>query len=131
MWPTKVRARSTFVAQRHSRPTVVYNSAHDRSKVALICGGGSGHEPAHAGYVGEGILAGKSRRPLFHMGAHVLIFTPKPPYVVPSSPLRTPAKSAVGSIWSKMTRGAWLPLSRGLRACLIDCETYRTVIIVK
>ncbi|PSR90564.1 hypothetical protein PHLCEN_2v4857 [Hermanssonia centrifuga] len=30
---------------------VLYNSEHDRSKVALICGGGSGHEPAHAGYV--------------------------------------------------------------------------------
>ncbi|KAF4594267.1 Dihydroxyacetone kinase 2 [Pleurotus pulmonarius] len=28
----------------------------DRSKVALLCGGGSGHEPAHAGYVGEGML---------------------------------------------------------------------------
>ena len=26
-------------------------------KVALISGGGSGHEPAHAGYVGEGMLA--------------------------------------------------------------------------
>ncbi|KAF7794311.1 hypothetical protein EIP86_005445 [Pleurotus ostreatoroseus] len=36
---------------------VVYNTTHDRSKVALICGGGSGHEPAHAGYVGEGMLS--------------------------------------------------------------------------
>ncbi|XP_062551287.1 triokinase/FMN cyclase-like [Armigeres subalbatus] len=27
-------------------------------KVKLISGGGSGHEPAHAGYVGEGMLAG-------------------------------------------------------------------------
>lgn len=26
----------------------------DRSKVALLCGGGSGHEPAHAGFVGNG-----------------------------------------------------------------------------
>jgi len=26
-------------------------------KVALICGGGSGHEPAHAGYVGPGMLS--------------------------------------------------------------------------
>ncbi|KAK1287943.1 putative 3,4-dihydroxy-2-butanone kinase [Acorus calamus] len=25
-------------------------------KVAVICGGGSGHEPAHAGFVGEGML---------------------------------------------------------------------------
>ncbi|KAG5650709.1 hypothetical protein H0H81_011305 [Sphagnurus paluster] len=37
---------------------VVYLGTHDRSKVALLCGGGSGHEPAHAGFVGEGILTG-------------------------------------------------------------------------
>ncbi|KLO12713.1 dihydroxyacetone kinase [Schizopora paradoxa] len=35
---------------------VVYQSNPDKSKVALICGGGSGHEPAHAGYVGKGML---------------------------------------------------------------------------
>jgi dihydroxyacetone kinase len=28
----------------------------DKNKVALISGGGSGHEPAHAGFVGEGVL---------------------------------------------------------------------------
>lgn len=31
---------------------VVYKTKLDRSKVALICGGGSGHEPSHAGFVG-------------------------------------------------------------------------------
>ncbi|RDB15774.1 Dihydroxyacetone kinase 1 [Hypsizygus marmoreus] len=36
----------------------VYLGSHDRSKVALLCGGGSGHEPAHAGFVGRGILTG-------------------------------------------------------------------------
>ncbi|PCH44361.1 dihydroxyacetone kinase 1 [Wolfiporia cocos MD-104 SS10] len=35
---------------------VVYVANPDRSKVALICGGGSGHEPAHAGFVGDGML---------------------------------------------------------------------------
>ncbi|KAF9645870.1 dihydroxyacetone kinase 1 [Thelephora ganbajun] len=35
---------------------VVYIASPDPSKVALICGGGSGHEPAHAGFVGDGIL---------------------------------------------------------------------------
>ena len=35
---------------------VVVRSDWDRSKVALISGGGSGHEPAHAGFVGEGML---------------------------------------------------------------------------
>ena len=29
-----------------------------KGKVALVCGGGSGHEPAHAGYVGKGMLTG-------------------------------------------------------------------------
>lgn len=28
----------------------------NKEKVTLICGGGSGHEPAHAGFVGEGML---------------------------------------------------------------------------
>lgn len=35
---------------------VVARSDWDGSKVALISGGGSGHEPAHAGFVGEGML---------------------------------------------------------------------------
>jgi dihydroxyacetone kinase len=35
---------------------VVVRSDWDRSKVALVSGGGSGHEPAHAGFVGEGML---------------------------------------------------------------------------
>ncbi len=35
---------------------VVYRADWDRSKVALISGGGSGHEPAHAGFVGPGML---------------------------------------------------------------------------
>ncbi|XP_039611079.1 triokinase/FMN cyclase isoform X1 [Polypterus senegalus] len=29
-----------------------------KGKVALLSGGGSGHEPAHAGYVGQGMLSG-------------------------------------------------------------------------
>ena len=28
----------------------------DKSRVALVSGGGSGHEPAHAGFVGAGML---------------------------------------------------------------------------
>ena len=35
---------------------VVARSDWNRDKVALICGGGSGHEPAHAGFVGKGML---------------------------------------------------------------------------
>ena len=35
---------------------VVFRADWDRSKVALVSGGGSGHEPAHAGFVGAGML---------------------------------------------------------------------------
>ncbi|MGX0875783.1 dihydroxyacetone kinase [Roseovarius sp. MBR-154] len=35
---------------------VVMRAGWDRSRVALVSGGGSGHEPAHAGFVGEGML---------------------------------------------------------------------------
>jgi dihydroxyacetone kinase len=35
---------------------VVVRSDWDKSRVALVSGGGSGHEPAHAGFVGEGML---------------------------------------------------------------------------
>lgn len=27
-------------------------------QVSVVCGGGSGHEPAHAGYIGAGMLSG-------------------------------------------------------------------------
>ena len=35
---------------------VVLRNDWDKSKVALVSGGGSGHEPAHVGYVGKGML---------------------------------------------------------------------------
>ena len=35
---------------------VVYRAERDAGKVALISGGGSGHEPSHAGFVGPGML---------------------------------------------------------------------------
>lgn len=35
---------------------VLVRTDWDRSRVAVISGGGSGHEPAHAGFVGEGLL---------------------------------------------------------------------------
>ncbi len=35
---------------------VVVRNDWDRSKVALVSGGGSGHEPSHAGFVGQGML---------------------------------------------------------------------------
>lgn len=35
---------------------VIVRTDWDKSGVALVSGGGSGHEPAHAGFVGEGML---------------------------------------------------------------------------
>jgi dihydroxyacetone kinase len=35
---------------------VVVRNDWDKNKVALISGGGSGHEPAHVGFVGKGML---------------------------------------------------------------------------
>ncbi|MFT6932484.1 MAG: dihydroxyacetone kinase [Paracoccaceae bacterium] len=35
---------------------VVIRNHWDKSRVALVSGGGSGHEPSHAGFVGEGML---------------------------------------------------------------------------
>lgn len=37
---------------------VVVRKGSPNEKVALVSGGGSGHEPTHAGYVGEGMLDG-------------------------------------------------------------------------
>jgi dihydroxyacetone kinase len=37
-------------------PTVVVRNDWEADRVALISGGGSGHEPSHAGLVGEGLL---------------------------------------------------------------------------
>lgn len=40
----------------NSDPLFVYRKTLSKDKVALISGGGSGHEPAHIGFVGQGML---------------------------------------------------------------------------
>ncbi len=50
-----VKAYPGYV-KRIDGTTVVVRSDKKTGKVALISGGGSGHEPAHAGYVGKGML---------------------------------------------------------------------------
>ena len=39
-----------------SKYKVIKKKALNKSKVSLISGGGSGHEPAHAGFIGKGML---------------------------------------------------------------------------
>ncbi len=53
-----VRASGGALARLDGYPhiRVVVRNDWDKSKVALVSGGGSGHEPAHAGFVGEGML---------------------------------------------------------------------------
>lgn len=44
---------------------VVYDTSYDRSKVSVISGGGSGHEPAWSGYVGTNMLAASAQGDIF------------------------------------------------------------------
>jgi phosphoenolpyruvate---glycerone phosphotransferase subunit DhaK len=43
------------LVQLHLEPLVLTRREH-RQKVAIISGGGSGHEPMHAGFIGQGML---------------------------------------------------------------------------
>jgi dihydroxyacetone kinase-like protein len=49
------RAHRSLVSV-HERPTYVTRAVLRPAKVALVSGGGSGHEPLHAGFVGPGML---------------------------------------------------------------------------
>lgn len=53
-----IRASNGQLARLDGYPhiKVVVRADWDRSKVALVSGGGSGHEPSHAGFVGQGML---------------------------------------------------------------------------
>lgn len=50
-----VEAHSSVVQRLQDYPIVIRRHKKE-GKVALVSGGGSGHEPAHAGYVGQGML---------------------------------------------------------------------------
>jgi len=47
------------------RERVVFNNKYDRSKVSLISGGGSGHEPGFYGLVGPGMLSAVAHGEVF------------------------------------------------------------------
>ena len=44
------------IVEVHFEPTFVTRKHKAHNKVALISGGGSGHEPLHTGYIGKGML---------------------------------------------------------------------------
>ncbi len=45
------------IVKRLEETGVIYRQFEDKGKVALVSGGGSGHEPSHAGLVGRGMLS--------------------------------------------------------------------------
>ncbi|MBN8235226.1 dihydroxyacetone kinase subunit DhaK [Halobacillus kuroshimensis] len=51
-----VAAHSSSVKRVKNTTVVARKNAPVSGKVGIVSGGGSGHEPAHAGYVGEGML---------------------------------------------------------------------------
>jgi phosphoenolpyruvate---glycerone phosphotransferase subunit DhaK len=53
-----VSAYPTSLKRVHGTNVVVRKDAPVNGKVGIISGGGSGHEPAHGGYVGKGMLDG-------------------------------------------------------------------------
>lgn len=53
-----VSASPSSVRRLEDTTVLVRKDAPVDGKVALISGGGSGHEPAHAGYIGKGMLDG-------------------------------------------------------------------------
>jgi len=50
------RAHADLVSVHHEPTFVTRAKPTKKGKVALISGGGSGHEPLHAGFVGKGML---------------------------------------------------------------------------
>ena len=60
-------AATPHLARVDGLPIIVRapQSAKSDDRVALVSGGGSGHEPAHAGYVGEGMLDAAVLGPVF------------------------------------------------------------------
>lgn len=53
-----VAAHPEYVKTIEEKNILVRVNSPVKGKVALVSGGGSGHEPAHAGYVGKGMLDG-------------------------------------------------------------------------
>ena len=53
---------------------VFVRAEKDPGKVAILCGGGSGHEPGHCGYVGKGMLDAFVAGPIFTSPTPDLIY---------------------------------------------------------
>ena len=60
-----VMAHPSYIRKLENADVIVRKVLPISGKVALVSGGGSGHEPAHAGYVGEGMLNAAVLGPVF------------------------------------------------------------------
>ncbi|WP_298846043.1 dihydroxyacetone kinase subunit DhaK [Clostridium sp.] len=60
-----VMAHPSYVRKLENSDVIVRKASPIHGKVALVSGGGSGHEPAHAGYVGKGMLNAAVLGPVF------------------------------------------------------------------
>ncbi|MBW9173702.1 dihydroxyacetone kinase subunit DhaK [Clostridium estertheticum] len=60
-----VMAHPTHIRKLGNVDVIVRKDLPISGKVALVSGGGSGHEPAHAGYVGKGMLNAAVLGPVF------------------------------------------------------------------
>lgn len=60
-----VAAHPTYVKKLDNINVLVRVTAPTKGKVAIVSGGGSGHEPAHGGYVGLGMLNAAVAGPVF------------------------------------------------------------------
>ena len=48
--------KNSTLLQYHDAPLFVSRTQTTKNKVALVSGGGSGHEPLHIGFIGQGML---------------------------------------------------------------------------
>lgn len=64
-WALRALVRTNPSLNLIEAEKVVYNINHVPSQVAIIGGGGSGHEPAWSGYVGDGLLAASACGDIF------------------------------------------------------------------
>lgn len=58
-----VAARPDHLRRLEDSTVIARKDLPEEGKVGIISGGGSGHEPAHAGYVGKRILSCAVRGP--------------------------------------------------------------------
>ncbi|TWT12035.1 DhaKLM operon coactivator DhaQ [Streptococcus sp. sy004] len=51
--------------EKHPNLPLIYHKNHDDKTVPILSGGGTGHEPAHIGFVGQGMLTAAIYGPIF------------------------------------------------------------------